>query len=224
MPFYWILANMCFCRFFFRCHAYTISLLEPWFQLILEINLFQSLIFLYFTHCILNNRRVLHDFRIDDIKAKPPDCSCHNYLFKYSHVGNIIMDDLNIIYWTNDGIILAKGSKYRDSQSINWKHIFNILINSQKMDRSRKRGGWCLSKWVKPLCHLFKCKSENQERLMSAKATSVFKDPDVAENLSTNSRQICSCFAVTHIRPLIILFFSALKALHLLLKDIIRLG
>ena len=59
---------------------------------------------------------------------------------------------------------------------------------------------------------------------MSAKATSVFKDPDVAENLSTNSRQICSCSVVTHIRPLIILFFSALKALHLLLKDIIRLG
>ena len=52
---------------------------------------------------------------------------------------------------------------------------------------------------------------------MSAKATSVFKDPDVAENLSTISRQICSCFAVTAYK-------AALKALHLLLKDIIRLG
>jgi hypothetical protein len=72
------------------------------------------------------------------------------------------------------------------------------LSNKCNAFNARKRGGWCLSKRVKPLCHLFKCKSENQERSMSAKETSVFKDPDITENLSTNSRQICFVLPFRH--------------------------
>jgi hypothetical protein len=69
-------------------------------------------------------------------------------------IGHIIMEDLNIIYWANDRTILAKDSQYRDPQSINWKHIFSLFINSQKMDKSRKRGDRWLSKRVKSICHM----------------------------------------------------------------------
>jgi hypothetical protein len=33
---------------------------------------------------IFNYRRLLQDFSIDGLKAKPPDCFCHNTPFKYS--------------------------------------------------------------------------------------------------------------------------------------------
>ena len=51
-----------------------------------------------------------------------------------------------------------------------------------------------LLKWVKALILLIRIRK--LERSMSANRASVFKDLDVAENLSTNSPQICSCFAV----------------------------
>ena len=46
---------------------------------------------------------------------------------------------------------------------------------------------------------------------MSAKETSVFKDPDVTENLSTNSRQTCFVLQFLHTRPLTTLFLSENK-------------
>ena len=59
-------------------------------------NLFQKslssndLIFLYFIYCTQNNRRVLQDFSIDDMKAKHPSCSCHNSSFTLSLAFHII--------------------------------------------------------------------------------------------------------------------------------------
>ena len=51
-----------------------------------------------------------------------------------------------------------------------------------------------LIKWVKALILLIRIRKF--ERSMSANTASVFKDPDFTENLSTNSPQICFCFAV----------------------------
>jgi hypothetical protein len=46
---------------------------------------------------IFNHKRVLQDFGIDDLKAKPPDCSCHNSPFKDSVISHVITGDLSIM-------------------------------------------------------------------------------------------------------------------------------
>ena len=46
---------------------------------------------------IFNYKRVLQDFGIDDLKAKPPHCSCHNSPFKYTPASLIITGNLSII-------------------------------------------------------------------------------------------------------------------------------
>jgi hypothetical protein len=46
---------------------------------------------------IFNYKRLLQDFSIDDLKAKPPDFSCHNSPFKYSPVGRVFTGDMIII-------------------------------------------------------------------------------------------------------------------------------
>ena len=51
---------------------------------------------------------------------------------------------------------------------------------------------------------------------MSTKTASVFKYPDVAENLSTNSRQICSYFAVTAYKAPNNIVFFCIKSITLI--------
>ena len=57
---------------------------------------------------------VLQDVSIDDLRAKPPDFSCHNSPFKYSPACNVITGDLNIIENENYRKILTKGPKYQE--------------------------------------------------------------------------------------------------------------
>ena len=170
----------------------------------------------------------MQDFRIDDIKAKPPDCSFHNYIFiKYSHVAHIIMEDLNIIDWKNDRIILAKGPKYHDPQSINWKHIFNLLINPvegyvRKLKNWEKEEDDTILKWVKTLTLLIRMWIKKPGKVNERKRNIGIQN--VAENLSTNSRQICFCFAVPAYKDHDNIGLIWKQILHWLLKDIVRLG
>jgi hypothetical protein len=46
---------------------------------------------------IFNHKRVLQDFGIDELKAKPPDCSCHNSPFKDSAISHVITGNLSIM-------------------------------------------------------------------------------------------------------------------------------
>ena len=62
------------------------------------------------------------------------------------------------------------------------------------MDKSRKREGDTFLRWVKALILMIRIRI--LQRSMSANTASVFKDPEFAENLSTNSPHICFCFAV----------------------------
>lgn len=52
---------------------------------------------LTFAPKIFNKRRVLQDFSIGDLKAKPPDWSCHNSPFKYNPVDHVATGNLIII-------------------------------------------------------------------------------------------------------------------------------
>ena len=84
---------------------------------------------LTFAPKIFYKRRVLQDFSIVDLKAKP-DCSCHNSPFKYNPVGHVATGNLIIIDNENLRKILANGPKYL--QSKNWKYNFKLLMNEKK--------------------------------------------------------------------------------------------
>jgi len=140
---------------------------------------------------IFNYRKVLQNLKIDDFKAKPPDCSCHNSPFNYSHSGHVITGDLNIVENESLRNILAKGPKYREPQPINWNYNFKILMDAVE-DYARK---WIkrekedeldsLSEWVKAVRSLILKRTRSLSGSMNTHATSIFKDPDVAKTLST---------------------------------------
>ena len=67
---------------------------------------------------------------IDDFKYKPPDCTCASSPFIYNPTGHVITGDLKIINNTSLRELLAKGPKYREPKSINWKHNFKIRMDS----------------------------------------------------------------------------------------------
>jgi len=125
----------------------------------------------------------LYDFHIDKLKTKPPDCSCHNFPFKYNPDGHVVTGDMGIIDNENLRKILAKDPKYRETQSINWKYNFKLLMDFVEN---------CTRKWTKPEKEEVNTLSEscyvvdsNSDRQMNTKATSVFKDPEGTETLST---------------------------------------
>ena len=86
---------------------------------------------------VFNYKQVLRDYQINDLKAKPPDCSCDKSPFKYSPSGHVITGDLNIV--ENDQLrdVLAKGPKYREPRAINWNHNFKTIMDSVE-DYARK--------------------------------------------------------------------------------------
>jgi hypothetical protein len=75
-----------------------------------------------------NYKHVLHDLNIGDFKSKPPDCTCASSPFTYNPTGHVITGDLKIIKNLRD--VFAKGPKYCEPKSINWKHNFKILMDS----------------------------------------------------------------------------------------------
>ena len=77
-----------------------------------------------------NYKHVLRDFNIDDFKSIPPYCTCASFPFIYNPTGHVITGDLKIINNTSLREVIAKGPKYRESKSINWKHNFKILMDS----------------------------------------------------------------------------------------------
>ena len=79
----------------------------------------------------------MHDLSIDDLKSKPPDCTCASSRFIYITAGHVITGDLRMINNTYLRDFFAKGPNYRKTKFINWKHNFTILMDSDK-DYARK--------------------------------------------------------------------------------------
>jgi len=84
----------------------------------------------YIATKIFNYKKVLHDLNIDDFKSKRPDCTCASSTFIYNLAGYVITGDHNIFNNTSLRDVFAKGSKYREPKSINWKYNFKILMDS----------------------------------------------------------------------------------------------
>ena len=69
---------------------------------------------------ILNYKRALQNLNINDLKAKPPSCSCTISPHCYQPAGHIITGDLSIVSSDTLRGLLTKGPKYRPPRSINW--------------------------------------------------------------------------------------------------------
>jgi len=134
---------------------------------------------------------VLQDPSIDDIKSKPPDCTCISSSFIYNPTGHVITGDLKIINTVSLRDVFAKGRKYREPKSINWKHIFTIFMDSvadyNRKWTKRERTGWRV--WG---CW-YKLDIKNLNESMCTRTTSIFKDPNVAKHLSPPPWKILCC-------------------------------
>ena len=102
----------------------------------------------------MNYKHVLHDFNIDDFKSKPLNCTCASSPFIYNPTGYVATGDLKIINNTSLREVFAKGPKYREPKSINWKHNFKILMDSvedyaRQWEKREKEDLDTLSEWAK---------------------------------------------------------------------------
>ena len=96
---------------------------------------------------------MLH-LNIDDFKYKPLDCTCASSPFIYNPADHVITGDLKIINNTSLQDVFTKGLKYREPQSINWKHNFRMLMDSvedyaRQWAKREKEDLDTLSEWVK---------------------------------------------------------------------------
>ena len=137
---------------------------------------------------IFNHTKVLQNLNINDLKSKPPDCTCSHSLFNYNPAGHVITGDLNIV--KNDKLrqLLSKGPKYREPQNINWKQNFKLLMDSvedyaKNWAKREKVEVDTLSEWVKAVRSLIQIRVSKLKGSMSTKASSIFKDPKVVEKL-----------------------------------------
>ena len=75
----------------------------------------------------------------------------HSY---YNPADHVITGDLKIINNTSLQDVFTKGPKYREPQSINWKHNFRMLMDSvedyaRQWAKREKEDLDTLSEWVK---------------------------------------------------------------------------
>jgi hypothetical protein len=85
--------------------------------------------------------------------------------------------------------VFAKGPKYREPKSINWKHNFKILMDSvedyvRQWAKREKEDLNTLSEWVKSVRSLIQIRVKKLSGSMSTRSTLIFKDPNVAKHLS----------------------------------------
>ena len=81
---------------------------------------------------------------INDYESKPPDNACASPPFNYSHVVHVITGDHNIVENISLRNVFAKGRKFREPQSINWKFNFKIIMDyvmiMPESGQSQRRG------------------------------------------------------------------------------------
>jgi hypothetical protein len=86
-------------------------------------------------------------------------------------------------------LYFAKGPKYREPISINWKHNFNILMDSvedydTQWAKREKEDLDTVSEWVRSVRSLIQIRIKQLSGSMSTRSTSIFKDPIVVKHLS----------------------------------------
>ena len=84
---------------------------------------------------------------------------------------------------------LAKGSKYREPKSINWKSKFKVLMDSvedyaKQWTKHKKEDANTLSEWVKAVRSLIQIRIHKLSGSMKTHTKSIFKDPEVSKDLA----------------------------------------
>jgi hypothetical protein len=81
-------------------------------------------LYVYHNNCnqYIYYTNVLQEFNIDNFRSKPHERTCSSSQFMYKPAGHVITGDLNTISNTSLRDVFAKGPKYREPKSINWKH------------------------------------------------------------------------------------------------------
>ena len=82
---------------------------------------------------MFNYKYVLRDLNIDYFKSKPPDCTCASSPFIYNPTGHVITGGLKMNNNTSLPEVFAKGPKYLEPKSINWKYNFKIVMDSLRI-------------------------------------------------------------------------------------------
>jgi hypothetical protein len=85
--------------------------------------------------------------------------------------------------------VFAKGPKYREPRSINWKHNFKLIMDSvedyaRQLAKCENEDIYTLSDWVKSVRSLIQIRIKILSGSMNTRSTSFFKDPNVAKHLS----------------------------------------
>ena len=98
----------------------------------------------------------------------------------YNPTGHVITGDLNIVTDLSLRNVLAKGPKYREPKSINWKHNFKILMDSvedyaRQWAKREKEDVDILSEWVKSVRSLIQIRSKRLEGSMSTHTNYVLR-------------------------------------------------
>ena len=138
---------------------------------------------------IFNHKRVLKNLILEDIKSKPPSCSCSSSPFMYSPVGHVVTGDLTIIKNEQLRGLLSKGPKYREPKSFNWNFNFKLLMDSvedyaRRWAKREKVEADTLSDWIRAIRDLIKSRIKHLRESMSTNLTSILDQPCTKRQLS----------------------------------------
>ena len=102
--------------------------------------------------------------------------------------------------------MFAKGPKYREPRSINWKHNFKLIMDSvedyaRQLAKCEKEDIYTLSDWVKSVRSLKQIRIKILSGSMSTHSTSFFKDPNVAKVLNTCLSSMTNMLIISADKP-----------------------
>ena len=116
-------------------------------------------------------------------------CTCWTSEFLYDPCGHIVTGDLNIVRNRKLRDLLRKGPKYREPVSFTWRQNFDIIMNACEEYATR----WAkkedveldtLSEWIKSISRVLKRRIRRLKHSVDTKHYSIFRDPEVVEELS----------------------------------------
>ena len=106
--------------------------------------------------------------------------------FQYNPSGHVITGDLNIIQHESLRKVTSHGPKFRETQHINWKHNFKIIMDAvgdyarrwikREVDQDPELES--LSYWVRTIMSIVQGRIRKFKYCVNSRPKSVFKDQD----------------------------------------------
>jgi hypothetical protein len=135
---------------------------------------------------IFNYKETLQDINIEEYLKNPLTCDCSHSPFQYNPSGHVITGDLNIIQHESLRKVTSHGPKFRETQHINWKHNFKIIMDAvgdyarrwikREVDQDPELES--LSYWVRTIMSIVQGRIRKFKYCVNSRPKSVFKDQD----------------------------------------------